>query len=162
MKLKLIGYWVATVLVAAEQLLGGITDLVHGGTGLFVGDSVTKLMTQLGYPIYLLTFMGVWSLLGSITLLVPRFPRLKEWAYAGIFFLYTAAAFSKIAQPNFFHSTSADLSSLFVTPLVYAMLTLVSWALRPPSRTLGVLFPAWARRANGRVNAPTEPQAISR
>ncbi len=139
MKLKLIGYWTATILVASEQLLGGITDLVHGGTGLFTGPSVVLIMKQLGYPIYLLTFKGVWSLLGAITLLVPGFPRLKEWAYAGIFFLYTGAAYSKIVDPNFLHSN--DLSSLFLTPLVLAMLTLVSWALRPPSRTLGVLFP---------------------
>jgi uncharacterized membrane protein YphA (DoxX/SURF4 family) len=160
MRLKLIVYWVATAVVAGEQLAGGLTDLIHGGTNVVSGPSVVLLMERLGYPVYLLTIMGVWSLLGSITLLAPGFPRLKEWAYAGIFFLYTAAVFSKAAVPGYLRGID-DPTALIWTPLIFAVLTLVSWALRPQSRTLGVLFPTLARRTKRSVNAPIE-QTVSR
>lgn len=140
MKLKLIGYWVTTAIVAGEQLAGGVTDLIHGGTRVLSGEPVVLLMAQLGYPVYLLTILGIWSLLGAITLLAPRFPRLKEWAYAGIFFEYTAAVYSKVVVPGFVHGE--DPGTLLWTPLILAVFTLVSWALRPPGRTLGALFPA--------------------
>jgi hypothetical protein len=80
--------------------------------------------------------------LGAIAILVPRFPRLKEWAYAGIFFDLTGAAMSCAAVGGYgaygFH---------VIAPLLIAGLTVTSWALRPQSRTVGVLFPA----ANGRA-----------
>jgi uncharacterized membrane protein YphA (DoxX/SURF4 family) len=158
MRLKLIVYWVATAVVAGEQLAGGLTDLIHGGTNVVSGPSVVLLMERLGYPVYLLTILGVWSLCGGITLLVPRFPRLKEWAYAGIFFEYTAAVYSKAVVPGYLRGIN-DPGALLWTPLILAVLTLVSWALRPPSRTLGVLFPAFARRTNEKVNAPLEQAA---
>lgn len=159
MRLKLVVYWIATAIVAGEQLAGGLTDLIHGGTQVVSGESVVLLMTRLGYPVYLLTLLGSASLLGGITLLVPRFPRLKEWAYAGIFFTYVAAVYSKVMVPGFVHGE--DPGTLLWTPLILAMLTLVSWMLRPPDRTLGALFPTRVRRANGKVNAPLE-QAVSR
>ena len=157
---KLIVYWVTTALVAGEQLAGGVTDLIHGGTNVVSGPSVVLLMERLGYPVYLLTILGVWSLCGGITLLVPGFPRLKEWAYAGIFFEYTAAVFSKAVVPGYLRGID-DPGALIWTPLILAVLTLVSWALRPPGRTSGVLFPMWARRTKRSVNAPVE-QAPSR
>jgi hypothetical protein len=78
MKLKLIGYWATTILVASELLLGGVTDLVHGGTGLVVGPPVAQILAHEGYPLYLLTILGVWKIPGGIALLVPRFPRRKR------------------------------------------------------------------------------------
>jgi uncharacterized membrane protein YphA (DoxX/SURF4 family) len=143
MKLKLIGYWVTTAIVAGEQLAGGVTDLIHGGTRVVGGESVVLLMEHLGYPVYLLMLLGPASLCGGIALLVPRFPRLKEWAYAGIFIEYVGAVFSKVAVPGFVRGD--DPGTLLWTPLILAVLTLVSWALRPQSRTLGVLFPARSR-----------------
>ncbi len=134
MKLKMIGYWATTIIVALELLAGGVTDLIHGPTLLFVGDPVVLVLAQLGYPVYLLTILGVWKLLGAIALLVPRFPRLKEWAYAGTFIELTGAAASWVAR----RSGMDDL----IGPLALAVLTLASWALRPPGRILGVLFPA--------------------
>jgi uncharacterized membrane protein YphA (DoxX/SURF4 family) len=95
-KLKRIVYWTATAIVALEQLAGGVTDLIHGGQSVVSGPSVVLLMTQLGYPVYLLTILGLANLCGAIALLVPRFPRLKEWAYAGIFFQYTAAVYLEL------------------------------------------------------------------
>ena len=133
---KMIGYWTTTIIVTLELLVGGVTDLIHGRELLFVGDPVVLVLAHLGYPLYLLSILGVWRLLGAIALLVPRFPRLKEWAYAGTFFVYIMAAVSWAAS-------GGGLGDL-IGPLVFAMLTLASWALRPPSRTLGVILPAMA------------------
>src|SRR6266480_1563087 len=98
MKMKGIGYWATTAVVALELLAGGVTDLVHGPTLLFVGEPVVLVLAQLGYPVYLLKILGVWRLLGAIALLMPRFPRLKEWAYAGTFIELTGAAASGAAR----------------------------------------------------------------
>jgi len=133
LKLKLIGYWVTTILVTFELLAGGVTDLIHGPALLFAGDPVVLALAQLGYPVYLLTILGVWKLLGAVALLVPWFPRLKEWAYAGTFFVYAGAAASLAARGG----GMGDV----IAPLALAVLTLASWALRPPSRTLGVFLP---------------------
>jgi uncharacterized membrane protein YphA (DoxX/SURF4 family) len=133
MNMKMIGYWATTAVVALELLAGGVTDLVHGPELLFAGDPVVLVLAQLGYPVYLLTILGVWRLLGAIALLVPRFPRLKEWAYAGAFFVYVGAAASWAAR--------GGGVGYLIGPLSFAFLTLASWALRPPSRILGVLFP---------------------
>lgn len=137
LKLKRIGYWVTTAAIALEALAGGVTDLIHGPALLFAGDPIVPVMRYLGYPVYLLTILGVWKLLGAIALLAPRFPRLKEWAYAGTFFAYTGAVVSWAA-----HGDIGDL----IAPLALALLTLASWALRPPDRTLGILFPVRAQR----------------
>ena len=133
-KTRIIGYWAATAVVVFELLVGGVTDLVHGGTVLFVGPPVVDIIKQLGYPVYLLTILGVWKLLGAVALLVPRFPRLKEWAYAGTFFEMTGAVISNVGR-------SSDIAGL-IWACIVAVLTLVSWALRPQSRILGVLLPA--------------------
>jgi hypothetical protein len=129
MKTRTIAYWVATVLIGLETLAGGITDLAHGRTILVSGPFVVDVITHLGYPVYILTILGVWKLLGAITLFAPALPRLKEWAYAGIFFELTGAAAS--------HLACGDVREL-IAPLVLATLAVASWALRPPSRTLGV------------------------
>ena len=120
----------------ALLLAGGVADLIHGPALLFVGDPVDLVLTHLGYPVYLLTILGVWRLLGAITLLVPRFPRLKEWAYAGTFIELTGAAAS--------WGTRGGSMGDLIWPLAFALLTLASWALRPSGRILGVLYPARA------------------
>jgi uncharacterized membrane protein YphA (DoxX/SURF4 family) len=132
MSMKAIGYWVATLAITSEQLAGGVTDLVHGRELLIAGDPVVAVLARLGYPIYLLAILGWWKILGAIVLIAPGFPRLKEWAYAGTFFELTGAAASAALRGD-----SADL----IPPLVLAIITIASWALRPPSRTLGALFP---------------------
>jgi hypothetical protein len=134
-KMRLIGYWTTTTVVALELLLGGVTDLVHGGTMLVAGQPVVEILIHEGYPIYFLTILGLWKLPGGIVLLAPRFPRLKEWAYAGTFFVYTSALASGVV-------CGGDPGSVIWSPLVFAILTLVSWALRPQSRILGAIFPA--------------------
>jgi uncharacterized membrane protein YphA (DoxX/SURF4 family) len=137
MKTKVIGYWATTIFVALELLAGGLTDLVQGREVLVVGQPVDQVMAHLGYPVYLLTILGWWKLLGAIALLVPRFPRLKEWAYASTFFEMTGAAASLAAR--------GDGAGTIIAPLNVAVLAVASWALRPQSRTLGVLFPVKMR-----------------
>ena len=135
---KMIGYWTTTIIVTLELLVGSVTDLIHGRELLFVGDPVVLVLAHLGYPLYLLSILGVWRLLGAIALLVPRFPRLKEWAYAGEFFAMTGAAASGVVRGK------DDPGTLIWPPLILAVLTLISWVLRPQSRILGALFPTSA------------------
>lgn len=130
MRTKVIVYWVTTIPLALELLAGGEWDLTHQ-------PHVVQVVTHLGYPVYLLTILGLWKLPAGIVLLAPRLPRLKEWAYAGAFFEMTGAAGSHIVKGD----NLADL----IGPVIIIALIVVSWALRPPSRTLGVLFPAWTK-----------------
>jgi hypothetical protein len=83
-------------------------------------------MRALGYPAYFLTILGVWKVLSAPALLAPRLPRLKEWAYAGIFFDLTGAAAS--------HAFSGESPGKIAAPLVLLLIAAASWALRPPSR----------------------------
>lgn len=128
-KAKMIGYWATTAILAFTWLSGGVADLVRRPETL-------EGMVQIGYPPYVLTILGFWKVLGAIALLVPRFPRLKEWAYAGTFFELTGAIAS--------HAASGSSAGHLIWPGFFAVCTIVSWALRPQSRTLGVLFPAKA------------------
>jgi len=102
---------------------------------MLVGQPFDEVLQHLGYPVYLLKILGWWKPLGAIALLVPRFPRLKEWAYAGEFFAMTGAAASGVVRGK------DDPGTLIWPPLILAVLTLISWVLRPQSRILGVLFP---------------------
>ena len=122
-----VAYWIVTLLVAYEMVAGGLWDLLRI-------EYVRGIMTHLGYPLYLLYIIGAWKIPCAVAILVPRFPRLKEWAYAGAFFNYTGAAAS--------HFAVGDGAAKWVAPLVFAALTLGSWALRPPERRPGEAAPA--------------------
>ncbi len=119
-KPRIIGYWVATGLLAAAFLAAGAAELASA-------PAVVASTLALGYPAYVLTIVGVWKVLTVPALLAPRLPRLKEWAYAGIFFDLTGAAAS--------HAFSGDLPGRIATPLVLLAIAAASWALRPPSRS---------------------------
>jgi hypothetical protein len=135
MNMKVIAYWTSTAAVAGVLLVDGVMGLLHAhGRVMLVGKPLDEVMERLGYPAYVLKILGVWKPLGAIVLLAPGFPRLKEWAYAGTFFNMTGAAASSMA--------SGDDVGNSIWALLFAVLTLASWALRPPSRTLGVLLPA--------------------
>ncbi len=127
MKTKVIGYWVITAILVFNLLSGAVAELAQRKENV-------EGMLLLGYPLYFMMIIGVWKVLGTIALLVPRFPRLKEWAYAGIFFNMTGAAVS--------HAVSGDAAWHMIYTGALAVLAVASWALRPESRTLGVLFPA--------------------
>jgi uncharacterized membrane protein YphA (DoxX/SURF4 family) len=125
-KAKTIGYWVTTGFVALDFLVGGAANIAHPPV-------VTATMEHLGYPGYFTLLLGTWKVLGAVALLAPRFPRLKEWAYAGIFFDLTGAAVS--------HGASGDGAGKVLVPLVVAAVMIASWKLRPASRTLATGSP---------------------
>jgi hypothetical protein len=118
MKPKTLIYWASTGLLAATLLAGGSAQLAEAP------QTVTGIQL-LGYPLYLLKILGAWKVLGAFTLLAPRLPRLKEWAYAGVFFDLSGAAAS--------HAFSGDLSG-GLTPLVLLVAAALSWRFRPEER----------------------------
>ena len=120
-KARTIAYWAFTSIVVFEMAAGGIWDLLRI-------EYVRVILSQLGYPMYLLTILGIWKIPCSLVLMLPRFGRIKEWAYAGAFFTYSGAAMSHFAAGQGFHRAG--------DPLVLAAFTLLSWALRPASRRL--------------------------
>ena len=133
MNTKVICYRISTAILVFVMLSGGVADLAH------LKMSVEG-MTLLGYPEYFMTILGFWKVLGGVALLVPRFPRLKEWAYAGVFFDVTGAAAS--------HAMAGDYGIYafhIIVNIFFAVLVVASWALRPESRILGILFPARTR-----------------
>ncbi|UWZ82370.1 DoxX family protein [Occallatibacter riparius] len=119
-RFRTVAYWVTTMLVAFELTLGGLWDVLQV-------PQVRSVMERLGYPMYFLSILGIWKLLGAIALLVPRFPRLKEWAYAGVIFDLTGAVASQLA------SGWMDPANM-TFPIVMIGLAAGSWALRPASR----------------------------
>lgn len=124
----MVAYWLTTAVLAFVVLSGGAGQLVH------VGDTLQAVQI-LGYPPYFLTILGLWKVLGGIALLAPRLPRLKEWVYAGIFFEMTGAAASHVLAGDY-----GDYGRNVILTLGFAGLAVASWALRPQSRTLGVVW----------------------
>lgn len=112
-------YWVATLWLALGMLSTGIVQLLH------VKED-TQFVLDLGYPAYLLTLLGIWKILGIVAVIVPRYPVIKEWAYAGFFFAMSGAVYSHIAVHN-------PLKDLF-GPVLLLVLTAVSWYFRPENR----------------------------
>ena len=120
MKTKSIAYWTTTILVALPIGSGGVSQVMQ------YRANPHGVVLELGYPLYFFAILGVWKVLGAIAILAPRFPRLKEWAYAGIFFDLTGAAVSCAAVGGYgaygFH---------VIAPLILTGFTVASWALRP-------------------------------
>jgi hypothetical protein len=118
-------YWTATIWLSLGMLSTGAVQLfkVKGD-----GPGSVDSMTHLGYPIYFVTILGICKILGVVALLIPKFPLLKEWAYAGFFFMMSGAIFTHIAADN---STSEMFPSLLLL-----ILTSVSWYFRPADRKL--------------------------
>jgi hypothetical protein len=88
-------YWVVTVIFALFMLSSAIPDI------LLVPDA-KAFIGRLGYPDYFIRFIGVAKALGAIAIVVPaNFPKLKEWAYAGLFYDLFAATVSQLAVDGF-------------------------------------------------------------
>jgi DoxX-like protein len=119
--IRAIAYWTLTLIIGWEMIAGSMWDLLRI-------EYARDVLAHLGYPHYLLLILGAWKLPCAIAWFVPGFPRLKEWAYAGAFFNYTGAAAS--------HALVGDGLNRWAAPLVFALLTLGSWALRPADRRL--------------------------
>ena len=117
-------YWIATVWLALGMVSTGMVQLFKEKAGAGGVDSITHL----GYPVYFLTLLGVCKILGVVAVLIPKFPLLKEWAYAGFFFVMSGAAFSHIA--------SGDSINEIFPSLLLLILTAVSWYFRPADRKI--------------------------
>ncbi len=114
-------YWIATGWLSLGMLSTGIVQLVKI-------QEEADMMTGLGYPLYFLTILGIWKLFGVITVLLPKFPLLKEWAYAGFFFTASGAIFSHLAVGD----NAKDLFG----PGLLLVLTVISWYFRPADRKI--------------------------
>ncbi len=114
-------YWIATILLSLGMLSGGIAQILK------VQQNVDGTI-HVGYPIYLMSILGVWKILGVIAILIPKFKLLKEWAYAGFFFAMTGAVISHIAV--------GDTFLQFLAPSIFVILTIISWYLRPTDRKI--------------------------
>jgi len=112
-------YWIATPWLALGMLSTGIVQLIKM-------KEEADMMAHLGYPLYFLTILGVWKILGVIAVLVSKFPLLKEWAYAGFFFAMSGAVVSHLAV--------GDAAKEFFGPVLLLILTFVSWYFRPADR----------------------------
>ncbi len=117
-------YWITTGLVTFELIYGALWDFDIVNKGY-----VRSIMQHLGYPAYYSLILGVCKLPAAVVLLLPGLPRLKEWAYAGTFFIFGGAVAS--------HLLADYMGSPMVFAGVYAGLTIASWALRPQSRRIG-------------------------
>jgi uncharacterized membrane protein YphA (DoxX/SURF4 family) len=113
-------YWAVTAIVVGECAVGGAMDL-------FRLPPFYPMMIDLGYPSYLATILGTAKIAAAVVLVLPRLPRLKEWAYAGVMINMTGAAASNAAAHQF---------SGMIAPAAFAVLALASWAIRPRSRRL--------------------------
>ena len=114
-------YWISTGWLALGMLSTGIVQLLK------IKEEVNSI-TQLGYPAYFLTLIGIWKILGVVAVLIPAFPLLKEWAYAGFFFAMSGAVFSHIA--------SGDSINEIFPSLLLLILTGVSWYFRPADKKI--------------------------
>jgi uncharacterized membrane protein len=112
-------YWIATGWLALGMLSSGIVQLLR------VKEEV-EMMTHLGYPLYFLTILGVWKMLGIVAVLIPKYPVVKEWAYAGFFIAMSGAIIS--------HAAAGDGAKEFFGPVLLLVLTVVSWYFRPADR----------------------------
>lgn len=117
-------YWIATVWLSLGMMSTGIVQLIN------MKEEV-QYMLDMGYPAYFLTIIGAWKMLGVIALLVPRYPLLKEWAYAGFFFIASGALLSHIAVS----SPAVEL----IGPSLLLVLTIVSWYFRPADRKVNFI-----------------------
>src|SRR5215470_1748518 len=121
--IRIITYWTFTVLLVFELVAGSVWNLMQI-------EWIRIQLNHLGYPRFFTYINGLWQIGGAAAIIAPRFPRLKEWAYAGSFFHFSGAVVS--------HLLAGDLVpvSTWLTPLVFLMFVIVSWALRPADRRL--------------------------
>jgi len=132
-------YWISTIWLALGMLSTGIVQLFKAN----LGQGGLDMITHLGYPAYLLTLLSAWKLLGVVALLVPKFSLLKEWTYAGFFFIMSGAVFSHIA--------SGDALNEIYPSLLLLVLTAISWYLRPADRKIISVRPSGAVLAKEKV-----------
>ena len=115
-------YWVATGLLSVGMLGSGLAQIFHA-------KEMVDIIVPLGYPLYFLYIIGVWKILGVITILIPGFKLLKEWAYAGLFFVMTGALVSHLASGD-------DSLKGIIGPFMQTIFIILSWYFRPADRKI--------------------------
>src|SRR5262245_12716225 len=120
-RIRAISFWIFTFVVVFELTAGSVWNLQQI-------EWVRIQLNHLGYPLYYTYITGAWQIGGAAAIIVPGFPRLKEWAYAGSFFTWSGAVAS--------HLLAGDSVEAWLPPLVFAMFAIASWALRPSDRRL--------------------------
>jgi DoxX-like family len=123
-------YWIATGLMSVGMLGSGLAQIAHA-------KEMVDLVVPLGYPLYILYIIGVWKILGVIAILVPGFKLLKEWAYAGFFFVMTGALISHLASGDY------GLKGL-IGPFMQTIFIISSWYFRPANRKIITTTAAFA------------------
>jgi hypothetical protein len=123
-KSKLIIYWVATILMSVGMFGTGFAQVIHS-------KEMTDIVIPLGYPLYFLNIIGVWKMLGVIVILIPGFTLVKEWAYAGLFFVMTGAVISHLAGGD------PSIKGI-IGPLMQTVFIVLSWYFRPANRKISV------------------------
>lgn len=114
-------YWISTALLCFGMLGSGISQVLHV-------KEMNELITHVGYPLYFMYIIGVWKILGVIAIIIPKCKLLKEWAYAGFFFLMTGALAS--------HLAIGDTGKAIYGPLFQTIFIILSWYFRPEDRKL--------------------------
>lgn len=114
-------YFAVTALASLALAGSGVANVT-------LQEPIVESMKALGFPLYLPRILGTWKILAAVALLAPGFPRLKEWAYAGVFFNLTGAAIS--------HAAAGDPIATIFPPLGLLALVMISYALRPEGRKL--------------------------
>ncbi|WP_367898658.1 DoxX family protein [Leptospira sp. WS58.C1] len=114
-------YWIATAWLSLGMVSTGIVQIIQM-------KEEADMFAHLGYPAYLMIILGVWKLLGVIAVIVPKYPLVKEWAYAGFFFTMSGAVFS--------HFAAGDGAKEYFGPVLLLVLTIVSWYFRPTDRKI--------------------------
>ena len=114
-------YWIATIWLASAMIASGVQQIFNIG-------GFVDIMADLGYPLYFSLILGIWKISGVVALLIPKFPLLKEWAYAGFFFAMSGAILS--------HLASGDHMNEIFPALFLLILTVVSWYFRPSDRKI--------------------------
>lgn len=116
-------YWVATIWLSLGMISTGIVQMIHM-------DEEVQKMKILGYQPHFLTIIGIWKILGVVAILIPKFPLVKEWAYAGFFFLMTGAIFT--------HFAVGDAAAEYIGPALLLVLIILSWFFRPGERKVSI------------------------
>lgn len=122
-KLKMVLYWIFTGLLSFELVYGALWDFNILNKGY-----VYDILQHLGYPLYLAIILGVAKLVAAVVILLPRFPLQKEWTYTGVIILFTGAFAS--------HEFAGDSIGQSGFALAFAIIGILSWALRPESKRL--------------------------
>lgn len=146
-RLRSIAYWVTTSYVALSMLYGGLAEVPDVSMGLELSSiGAATVVAVLGYPLYFVYFIGVGKVLGAVAIVLPRLPRLKEWAYAGLTFNMAGAFASWLVVTVI---DGVPIPAGYGSPMFHVfnalhliVLIVLSWALRPSSRMLGTISPA--------------------